>query len=360
VSGDAPLAYQWFFNGANIAGATNSSLSFNDVTRAQAGSYVVVVTNQVGTVTSVPPAVLTVVTPPICPDAPSGMVAWWRGDGDTSDYAGTNDAVFEGTAAYAPGEVGQAFSFNGTNSYLQVPNSPLWDFGTNDFTIELWAKFGTTNSSVAAGDGSTVLLAHDQVTGTRGKWMFGSGGDELYLYINDSDIGSHFLAQASFNPQTNQWYHLALTRGGTVFRLYVDGAPLSAQTNDLAIPSADAPLTIGQAEDFFMQGLMDEISIYDRALTSGEIASIYQAGSLGKCNSSQPLTIEQPSLSSSGQFQFQITGGQVGTTIEVQASSDLAHWTNIWQSVTTIGGESFSDSNTTLTSPRFYRAISNP
>ena len=82
------------------------------------------------------------------------MVAWWRGDGDTSDYAGTNDAVFEGTAAYAPGEVGQAFSFDGSSSFLEVPNSPLWDFGTNDFSFEFWANFAETNPSFAAGDES--------------------------------------------------------------------------------------------------------------------------------------------------------------------------------------------------------------
>ena len=152
------------------------------------------------------------------------MVAWWRGDGDTSDYVGTNDAVFEGTAAYAPGEVGQAFSFDGISSYLEVPNSPLWDFGTNDFSFEFWANFGNTNSSVAAGDGSMALLAHDEETGTRDKWIFGFGGGEIYLYINGSGIGSHFLAQAPFDPQTNQWYHLGVDQGGGVFRIYVNGA----------------------------------------------------------------------------------------------------------------------------------------
>ena len=111
----------------------------------------------------------------------------------------------------------------------------------------------------------------------------------------------------------------------------------SVGTNNLAIPAANAPLTIGQAEGFFMQGLMDEISIYDRALTAGEIASIYEAGAVGKGQAEQLLTIGPAGFNSSGQFQFQILGGQVGATIQVQASSDLAHWTNVWQTVNTNG-----------------------
>ncbi|HEY3857868.1 MAG TPA: LamG-like jellyroll fold domain-containing protein, partial [Verrucomicrobiae bacterium] len=356
VSGDQPLAYQWLFNGANIPGMTNSSLSFNDVTRQQAGNYKVMVSNPVGIVTSAPPAVLTVVTGSICPSAPSGMIAWWTGNGDTSDYAGTNDAVWEGTGAYAPGEVGEAFSFDGVSSYLQVPNSPLWNFGTNDFSFEFWANFATTNSSFAAGDGSVGFLAHDEETGTHDKWVFGFGGGEIYLFINGSGIGAHFLVQAPFNPQTNQWYHLALTRGGAALQIYIDGAQVFEETNSLAIPAANAPLTIGQADGFFMQGLMDEISIYDRALTSAEIAGIYSAGALGKCPSSQPLTIEPGGFNSNGQFQFQILGGQAGAAIQVQASSNLANWTNIWQITNANSVESFTDTNAVKTG-RFYRAI---
>ena len=109
-----------------------------------------------------------------------------------------------------------------------------------------------------------------------------------------------------------------------------------------------------------MQGLLDEISIYDRALTASEIAGIYHAGALGKCQSSQALTIGQTGFNSSGEFQFQILGGQVGATIHVQVSSDLAHWTNIWQAVNTNGVASFTDPNSAPTSRRFYRAILNP
>ena len=112
-----------------------------------------------------------------------------------------------------------------------------------------------------------------------------------------------------------------------------------------------------------MQGLLDEISIYNRALGANELLAIYQAGSQGKCQAgqnSQRLGIEQVGFNSSGQFQFQILGGQVGATIQVQASADLAHWTNLWQTINTNGVASFTDPNSTHNLRRFYRANLNP
>jgi hypothetical protein len=360
VSGDPTLAYQWLFNGSNLAGATNSSLSFGDVTRLEAGSYVLMVSNLVGVATSAP-AFLTVVGNTVCPGAPAGMVAWWRGDGDTSDYAGTNDAVFEGTVAFAPGEVGQAFSFDGISSYLLVPDSPRWDFGTNDFSVEFWANFAATNASITAGDGSVAFLAHEELSGARDKWMFGAGGGEIYLYVNGSGVGPRFLAAAPFIPQTNRWYHLGLTKAGAVFSLFEDGAAVSVETNSLPIPVATGPLTIGQAEDFFFfQGLMDEISIYNRALAPAEMLGIYGAGGFGKCERAEPLTLGSPGFNSAARFQVQIVGGPTGATVHVQSSSDLRSWSDVGTVV--LGGNpvTFTDPAPRAKQPLFYRAVANP
>jgi hypothetical protein len=360
VSGDAPLVFQWSFNAVAIAGATNSVLSFADVTRAQAGSYAVTISNAVGIATSASPAVLSVVTGVICPGAPGGMVAWWRGDGDSSDYAGTNDAVFEGAIAYAPGEAGQAFSFDGASSYLQVADSPEWNFGTNDFSLEFWANFAATNTSIAAGDGSVAFLAHDEISGGRDKWIFGAGGGEIYFYVNGPGVGPRFLVEAPFAPQTNQWRHLGLTKADGVFRIFEDGAVVSVATNSLTIPSAVAPLTVGQAEDFFMPGLMDEISIYDRALSSAEMFGIYAAGGLGKCESAEPLLISEAGFNSSGRFQFQILGGRAGSTLHVQSSPDLRTWGVVGHIVPTGGPILFTDTISASRLQLYYRVISTP
>src|ERR1035437_6588072 len=53
-----------------------------------------------------------------CVPSPSGLVAWWPGEGNAHDITGTNNGVLEGGVAFAAGEVGQAFSFNGVSSMV--------------------------------------------------------------------------------------------------------------------------------------------------------------------------------------------------------------------------------------------------
>src|SRR5438067_1835834 len=77
----------------------------------------------------------------------SGLVGWWPGDGFAADVAGTNSGTLQGGSSYATGQASQAFAFNGANGYVQVPDSPLWAFGTNDFSIELWANFANASGS---------------------------------------------------------------------------------------------------------------------------------------------------------------------------------------------------------------------
>ena len=358
AAGDLPLAYQWFFNGAAITWATGPSLVLSGVGRPQAGTYSVVAGNPAGSVTSAPVA-LAILTGPDCPGAPTGMVAWWRGEGNAYDYAGTNDLTFI-EPAFASGEVGQAFALDGSTSYLTTPASGLMPPGTNDFSIELWANFTALTPSTMAGDGSLALIARDEGLGDRNKWLFGLGGGVLYFYLNGPGLGPQFPAQAPFTPTTNQWHHLAVTRGGAVFRIYIDGAQASVETNNMAIPAANAPLTIGQAQGLFMPGLLDEISIYNRALAPAEIQAIYQAGSQGKCSTSQPLAIASAGFNSSGKFQFQVIGGQSGSTIEVQSSTDLTNWVNAWQAVLGSNPLLFIDPATTMSQQRYYRIVINP
>src|SRR2546430_2651560 len=58
-----------------------------------------------------------------CTTPPSGMVSWWRAEGDASDSVGSNAGSLQGSPTFASGEVGQAFNFNGSNQYVLIPNS---------------------------------------------------------------------------------------------------------------------------------------------------------------------------------------------------------------------------------------------
>ncbi|PYJ05067.1 MAG: hypothetical protein DME25_09070, partial [Verrucomicrobia bacterium] len=286
AAGSPPLSYQWRFNGTNINGATDTSYTVNSAQATDAGNYSVMVTNASGSATSAV-ATLTVLVPgTACTPAPAGLAAWWKAEGNATDSAGTNNGSLFGGAGFAAGEVGQAFSFDGSSAYVQAPDSSLWNLGTNAFTIELWANF-------ASGTGAQTLVAHDAGSGGNNKWIFWFSSGRLGLHVNGS-TGIAFILSSLFTPTLNQWYHLAVARNSTNYQFFINGAPFSTTNNNIVIPAASTPLTIGNAEGGnFFSGLMDEVSIYNRALTASQIASVYTAESFGKC-ALPPTILSQP------------------------------------------------------------------
>ena len=66
-----------------------------------------------------------------CVTAPPGLISWWPADGDAADIIGPNDGVFIGGATLAPGLVGQAFSLDGMDDWVEVPDHPSLSFGNS-------------------------------------------------------------------------------------------------------------------------------------------------------------------------------------------------------------------------------------
>ena len=81
-----------------------------------------------------------------CAPPPSGLVSWWPGQGNANDNLGVNNGILEGGVTFAPGEVGQAFNFDGTNGTVFVPDSSSLRL-TSQMTIEAWINTRSTNLS---------------------------------------------------------------------------------------------------------------------------------------------------------------------------------------------------------------------
>ncbi len=222
---------------------------------------------------------------------PTGVVGWWAGDGFAVDYAWTNHGSFISGATTSAGKVGAAFDLNGASQLISIPPSPFWVFGTNSFTVELWANFRATN---VTGD----LIGFDSGLGNdQPKWFFRyQANGTLTFHVNGPGLGGGvFLATVPYSPSTNQWHHLAVQRSGTTFTLFADGLPLSSQTSTVTISDAGSNLTIGWAEgSSFFNGQLDEVSIYNRALAPTEIQSIVAAGTSGKARPAAPTILAQP------------------------------------------------------------------
>lgn len=210
---------------------------------------------------------------PTASGLPLGLVGYWPGEGNANDASGNaNNGTLQNGATFGAGKIGQAFSLDGSNDFVQVPDSALWAFGSADFTIDLWVNFDTVRSGVA-GSLPNVFIGQDEGGGTTNKWVLFSSDSGLGFHVNGP--GSVFLS-APFSPTTGTWYNLAVTRsGGSDYAFYVNGSSVGTASDATSIPNAAAFLNLGQTEGIgYLDGLLDEVQIYNRALSSDEIASL--------------------------------------------------------------------------------------
>lgn len=202
----------------------------------------------------------------------NGLIGYWRGDGNLNDSSATpnNGTSTNGTVTFATGVVGSAFSFT-SGSYVSIPDNAAYNIGSGDFSAGFWFKLNTSSSP-------WVLLGQDDGGGSFNKWVlmynYSAAPGTFDLHLNGSTMAELYTAQISLDPNT--WYHLALTRSGTTMTYYLNGTAAGTASFSGAIPNPTAPLTLGYAEPnfHFSGGLMDEVVLYNRTLTAGEVAAL--------------------------------------------------------------------------------------
>jgi hypothetical protein len=183
-------------------------------------------------------------------------------DGSANGNGGT---LVNGPLWTAAGKYGTAINFDGSNDFVRVPDSPSLDIGLAG-TIEAWVKLDRLNlwHGVVAKADANRNQSHNyalEVNKTN-RWMciLGNGISSITL-------------QSPAAPQTNQFYHVACVWNGTSVQLYVGGTPV-ASTLQLLTPLANtSPLYIGQfgGNTDRLDGTIDEVRIYKRALTQAEV-----------------------------------------------------------------------------------------
>jgi len=229
---------------------------------------------------------------PPCAPPPSGMVGWWPGDGNANDISGDSyDGTVSGGVTFTAGEVNQAFTFDGTDGEVILPNSssaPLLNFGPNDsFTIDAWIK---PDPSVLGTQRAAVVLTY--VCSPEVIELFLLADGRIDFDFRDSNSISVATASASSILDGN-WHHVTGVRDVTIHTatLYLDGTPVSsiADTTTGTFTRVDGQNRIGSiavacpTDRYFWEGQIDEVEVFNRALSQPEIQSIVNAGSSGKC-----------------------------------------------------------------------------
>ncbi len=220
-----------------------------------------------------------------CITPPPGLVSWWRAEGDASDSFGSNDGTIVGGLTFVSGEVGQAFNLDGNSAYIQVPDSPSLN-PTNQLTVEVWYR---PVSFAGSGNSPLVDKGYRSHTPPYYQYHLGVTGDHY-----DPTTRASFTFQVGVGNSANtvsnfwtagNWYHLVGTYDGAAVKLYVNGQLADMQPASGSLVDYGKDLFIGRFGNLptFAPGTIDEVSLYNRALSSNEVASLYAVGSAGKC-----------------------------------------------------------------------------
>lgn len=268
--GTGSLNYQWRRNGENIPDANNATLTLNNVLHSEEGAYYVVVSNAGGEKTS-DSAILSVAIPA---PVPPGLVAWWRGESDARDSVASHDGTVMNGVAFVPGKVGRAFQFSGS-AFIEVPDAPELRI-VDAVTIEFWAKRPSADSHgiVIEKGGDWTQGQTDYVVGL--GWFF-------FTYAGGYQRADNVV-------RDTEWHHYAVIArdGAAQPQFYLDGVlqPITSSGGGaIHLSSSSLPLHIGAqvaGPSYFSELIIDELSLYNRALTADEIQSIFNADSAGK------------------------------------------------------------------------------
>ena len=248
----------------------------------------------------------------------NGLVGHWTFDGKDMPQGQVNDVSGNGnhgsqrniasSTAYVDGAIGQALSFDRVNDNVEVTNNNNLDFGTGDFSAAMWIK---ANDMTTYTDTTTLVQKGTSPGSTHPWWTiqrsYGGGCRRLLFQISDGSSPSASFDSGgciSYWWSDTGWHHMAITidRDGSSV-MYRDGVAYA--TGDITSESGSVSNGFrtyiganknnggdGPANSGFFGGALDDVRIYNRALSPDEIKHLYQLGATTKVATtpSQPST----------------------------------------------------------------------
>ncbi|CAA6691324.1 MULTISPECIES: LamG-like jellyroll fold domain-containing protein [unclassified Lentimonas] len=208
---------------------------------------------------------------------PEGLIAQWKLDDGSGTVAADETGRFPGTitdATWASGQTGTALDFNAGSSRVTIPAEAL-GYLSSEITIAMWVYGDTTqprNDSVffaVDSSGNRVLNIHLPWTGSVVYWDAGNSGGSAFDRINKTASSADFQGQ---------WNHWVFTKDASygVMEIYLNGALWHRETGMVKTMNGITAGTFGgQISSFSYDGLLDDVRLYNVALTDAEVAGIY-------------------------------------------------------------------------------------
>ena len=213
------------------------------------------------------------------------LVGWWRLNNETGENATFfkdssswgNNATCSGAACptfTTTGKMGGACQFDGANNYLTVPSNQSLNV-TNKITMEFWIKPG------ALPENYVIWKASPESDSITKGYAFLMTSGTLYVRLGDGTSRHQFTVGHSMIMTGTTWYHIAAVYNGTTLSIYSNGALIYTSSDDIfTIVNDNTPLYIGSrgGDNYWFNGTIDEVKIWNRALSAQEINASYDAG----------------------------------------------------------------------------------
>ena len=230
----------------------------------------------------------------------NGLVGWWPFNGNANDESGIgNNGVVNG-ASLVPDRnnlLNCAYNFDGINDFIEINGINYGTSGSN--TISVWVNLATS---------------------------FPGGFPQHYIFDNGTTIGGNYFnldideiqfgcSSISNSINVGEWHHYITVKNGSQFQVYLDGVYIGSQDNCNANFLNNAPLLIGTSNinTESTNGKIDDIGIWNRALTEQEILALYQG-----C---QQLITTQPTNQS-----VTLSGGNASFNVASNATNPTYQW----------------------------------
>lgn len=179
---------------------------------------------------------------------PGSGTTWTDLSGNSNNGTLTNGPTYTSTN-------GGAIVFDGTNDYVTIPDSPNWDFGTGEFSIEMWIYL----------DGAQPANYSGYIGTFQSKWpasgwvIMNSPGTNMRSYSNDGT----YETTISTNVAVSQWNHIVLTKVSNTGYMYVNGTSVGTQDwTNAAFNNTGNPLLIGAGSADYSKIRMSSVRIY--------------------------------------------------------------------------------------------------
>ncbi len=246
----------------------------------------------------------------------NSLVSYYQFEGNAYDYSGNNDGTVSG-AAITTGKVNNAYDFDGANDKIDIKYNQSLNFSNSPFSVAAWIKYQKSGRSEFIVSSYNWSSFNGVLQKAWALFEYSNTSMQFVLYHNGSDANTTSRSVSGLTPGT--WYHVAGVWNQTAVKLYINGKlnGTTTGTKGPLINNVPTPVRIGDIMNNYypFNGTVDEVGIWNRALTSAEIASIYNSSPVSYVVESTSYTPYGSIISGGNQSRYDYTGQEYDSVI---------------------------------------------